>query len=310
LAAVSGLFNVQAANAQGAGTTGAQVLQFVAGSRAVALSGAYTAVSSDADVLFYNPAGIVPLRHAAALSYEAYVEGVALASFGGVLNLGRITLGISELLLDAGDVNERVPDPDFGGNRGISTGRVLSASESVTRISAAAPFGDRLRLGASAGVIATTIAEQGMNAPVFDLGAQYELSRATLGVALRNVGTDLSGDNLRPAKPPTEARLGAVMEFQRADGFGFAIHTDIVSRLHEGSTGLVVGAEGGWQAQARALTAMARVGYSAAEGAGGLGAIKFGGGLTMGQIALDYAFQHMEFLGAVHRLGLRWSVPR
>jgi hypothetical protein len=43
--------------AQGVGTTGAQVMQLPAGARAAALSGAYTAASGDADVLFYNPAG-------------------------------------------------------------------------------------------------------------------------------------------------------------------------------------------------------------------------------------------------------------
>ena len=139
LAALLALVPAQQSAAQGAGSTGAQVLQFVAGSRAAALSGAYTAASSDADALFYNPAGVAALQRAAAISYEAYVEGVALASFGGVLNLGRFTIGLSELLLDAGDINERVPDPEFGGNRGISTGRVLSASESVTRITAATP---------------------------------------------------------------------------------------------------------------------------------------------------------------------------
>ncbi len=47
---------------QGAGVAGASVLQLPAGSRAPSFSGAYSAVTGDADVLFYNPAGLSTLR--------------------------------------------------------------------------------------------------------------------------------------------------------------------------------------------------------------------------------------------------------
>ena len=42
--------------AQTAGETGATVLKFNAGSRAAALSGAYSSAYGDADALFFNPA--------------------------------------------------------------------------------------------------------------------------------------------------------------------------------------------------------------------------------------------------------------
>src|SRR5688572_23966022 len=107
--------------AQGVGTTGAQVLQFVAGSRASAMAGAYTAADGDADALFYNPAGIVTMRMGGALSYETYVEQIALGSFGGVVRVGRFSVGLGGVYLNGGDVIEVVPDPAFGGNRGIPT---------------------------------------------------------------------------------------------------------------------------------------------------------------------------------------------
>jgi hypothetical protein len=297
--------------AQGVGTAGAQVLQFIAGSRAPAMSGAYTAADGDIDALFYNPAGIATLRYGAGLSYETYVEEIALGSFGGVVRLGRMTVGLGGVYLNGGEIIEVLPDPDFGGNRGIATDRTFSASEIAARLSLAVPIGERLRVGASAGMVSSSLADESRSAPVFDLGAQYDFSIATVGAALRNIGGSLSGGDLANADLPMEGRLGAAFRFTRADGLGATLHTDLVARLAEGSAGLLVGAEAGWLASAdHALGAVARVGYSAAEGAGGLGAVRLGAGLTMTSLALDYTFQNLEFFGAVHRFGLRWAVPR
>lgn len=296
---------------QGAGSTGAQVLQFTAGGRASALSGAFTAVSSDVDALFYNPAGVATLRYGAALAYETYVEDIALASFAGVARIGTFSLGLSGLFLDGGEVSEIVPDPAFGGNTGMPTGRVASASEGIARLSVALPFGDRLRVGASAGFVFSSIAEATRSTPSFDLGAQYDLSFGSIGLALLNAGGSLADDDLVDAELPTEARLGATAELTRADGLGVQITADIVARLREGSGGFLIGAEAGYHATAqRALGAVARVGFSGAEGEGALSSLRFGAGLSLAQLAMDYTYQNLDFYGAVHRVGVRWTVPR
>jgi hypothetical protein len=297
--------------AQGAGSTGGQVLQLVAGARAAGFSGAYTAAHGDADALFYNPAGIAALMRGAALSYESYVEDIGLASFGGAYTAGRFSFGLGGLYLDAGAIPECAADPDFGGNRCMVTGRTVSASEAVARISLARPFGESLRLGLSAGLLSVSLAEEARSTPVIDLGAQYDLSSVTLGAALRNVGGSLSSDSLADAELPTEARLGAAFHFVRPNGIAVNLHTDLVARVREGSAGILVGAEAGWLPGApRAVGAMARIGYDAADGSGGLGSLKLGAGLTLDELAIDYAYQHYEALGAVHRFGLRWTVSR
>lgn len=297
--------------AQGAGSTGAQVLQFIAGGRAAALTGAYTAASSDADVLFYNPAGAATLRLGASLAYETFVEDIALASFAGAFKAGALSIGLSGLFLDYGSVVVITPDPIFGGNTGTPSGGTESASEGIAKITVAMPMGDRLRLGASAGYISSTIASESGGTPLFDLGAQYDLSFATLGASLRNAGGGLGYDGLAQADLPTEARLGAVFQFDRPDGLGAALHTDLVARVQEGSAGFLIGAEAGYRATAqRSLGAVARVGFSGAEGDGNLGALRLGAGISMQNLALDYVYQNMDFFGAVHRFGVRWSVPR
>jgi hypothetical protein len=296
--------------AQGTGTTGAQVLQLTAGGRASALSGAYTGVSGDVESLFYNPAGVTTLRRGAALAYETYVEDVALASFAGVIRIGRASLGLSGLFLNGGEIREIVPDPAFGGNTGMPTGEMADAVEGIARLSLAVPFGDRLRAGVSAGFLSSSIADVTRGSPVFDLGAQYDLSFGTIGAALRNVGGSLSGAGIEDADLPTEARVGTSVELNRPDGLGVQFTGDVIARLREGSAGFLLGAEAGYRATStRSLGAVARIGFSGAEGDGGLSALRFGAGLTLTSLSIDYTYQNLDFFGSVHRFGIRWTVP-
>ena len=292
--------------AQGSGATGAQVLQFNAGARAAAFSGAYTAASGDADAIFYNPAGGA-LQAAVSVGYERYISDVSFATAAGAFRVGRLSIGVAGAFLDVGGIDEIVPDPDFGGNTGIPTGNRVSATEAAARLAVAMPLdAGRLRLGAAAGFVSTSLADASSSAPLFDIGAQYDFPFATIGVSLRNLGTALNGDGMPDADLPAEARLGAALDYQRADGLGGSIHTDLVARLHEGSAGLAFGLEGGILPTATGIGAVARIGYSAAEGDGGLGALHAGGSVSLGRFAVDYAYQSLEYFGSVHRIGIRW----
>jgi hypothetical protein len=291
-----------------AGATGAQVLQFLPGSRAAALSGAYTAVSADADAVFYNPAGIANLRRAGTISFESYVSGVAYGSLGFASRFGSLTIGASVAFLNAGEIAEVIPDPEFGGNSGTPTGNTFSASESALRLVAALPLMDgRLRAGAAIGFVATSLAEQNQHAPLADIGAQYDIGAATIGVTLRNLGTDLSGD--ASDKLPTEARFGAAMHLLR-EGAGVLTGTgEVIARLGEGSVTFAAGIEGGLPATAsRPFTILARAGFDAESNQ--LGALRAGASLGFRDIAFDYTFQQMEFFGSVHRFGLRLNRAR
>lgn len=312
LAAVASLALALPARAQnGAGSTGAQVLQMTAGGRAAALSGAYTAATGDPDVLFYNPAGLASMSAAGAVSYERFVQDISLISASGALRLGPVTLGAGGVFLNGGSIAEVLPDASFGGQRGYDTGNTVSASESAARLSLALPLlQGRLRLGAGAGFVSTTLASQTSGAPLFDLGAQYSpLRRLTLGASLRNLGGSTSGAGIG-ARLPTEGRAGATLEATAGNGLGVLVSADYVARLRESTGGLVTGIEAGlFPSAAGGIGAVVRMGYDAAQGSGGLGAVDFGGGLTIGRIALDYTYQNLDFFGAVHRFGIRIARP-
>lgn len=320
IAAAAALFTLLAlrpARAQeGVGAAGAQVLQLAAGARAAGMSGAYTAAWTDSDVLFYNPAGVATLDAAASLAYRRYTtQGVTFGSASGAYRIGRISIGAGATFLDAGEIPVIVPDPAFGGERGRETGETASAAESAVRLAGALPLLDgRLRVGAAAGIVSSTLADVDRGTAVFDVGAQYApLPRITIGASLRNVGGDLSGDrSARSAPLPSEARVGATARL--ADdligfgdrGFGAVLAADVVSRLNEGSTGVVAGVEAGLMPPGTGeLGAVARAGYGVGSD-GALGALRLGAGVTLGGIAVDYTFQRFEYFGGIHHFGLRW----
>lgn len=296
------------ASAQGAGSTGGTVLQVLAGSRAAALSGAYTGATNDADVLFYNPAGVAGLEAAASLSYQRYVQDIGVASGAGVIRIGQLAIGASIVFLDYGDIDELVPDPDFGGQTGRLTGRTLSSSESAARLSGALELDDgRFGVGAGLGFVSTDLAGVSRNAPFVDAGAQYRLETVTVGASIRNLGAALSGSDLADADLPAELRVGAMARLERADGLGAVVSADLVSELNAGSTGLVAGVEAGlFPANGSLIGAVGRIGYDAGTGDEGQGAFRFGGGLSLGNLAVDYAYQDYELFGSLHRFGIRW----
>ena len=309
-AALAGLLPAPSVAAQdGAGSAGAVVLQMLAGGRAAGLSGAYVAATGDADVVFYNPAGLASVAAAAAFSYEQRVEDIGLASGAGAFRIGRFTVGVSALFLDYGDIDEFVPDPSFGGQTGMPTGNAVSASEVAARVSAATPLLDgRLTVGAAAGVVSVDLAGIGRSAPLFDIGAQYALPFGTVGASLRNIGSSLGGQDLADAPLPAQLRLGTAVQLAGATGLGALLAADLVAELAEGTTGVVAGIEAGLLPTATGrLGAVGRVGFNGAAGEDGLGTLQFGAGLTLGPFAVDYAYQNYDFFGALHRVGIRWA---
>lgn len=302
-----------AAAQDGTGTAGAQVLQLPAGARPAALSGAYTAVAGDADALFYNPAGSGGLRAAASLAYARQPEaGVSFGSAAGAYRLGPVVLGAAAAFLDAGTVSVIEPDPRFGGERGRPTGEQASAGESAVRLVAAAPLLDgRLRLGAGAGVVSSTLADVSRSAPVFDLGAQLDLPYATVGASLRNLGGELTGEAAAPTPLPSEARAGASARLFAGDGIGALVTADLIARLAEGTTGAALGVEAGLlPGSGRGYSAVGRIGYSGDGGDASLGALRLGAGVALGPLAVDYTFRRLDFFGTVHRIGVRWTRGR
>ncbi len=307
--------------AQGVGTTGAQVMQLPAGARAAALSGAYTAASGDADVLFYNPAGIAGLHRAAALSYQRHVMDVSLGSISGAARVGPVVIGAGIAYLDAGRIRVTEPDPDFGGERGRETGASAAARENALRLAVGMPLlGDRVHLGAAAGFASSELAGVSRSAPFLDVGAQagFDLDAGggipiglTLGAALRNAGGSLSGSGAQDAELPMEARAGMSVQATGPQGLGAVLTGDFIAALREETYTGVGGVEVGiLPVDPERLSAVLRVGYNADPDLHGLNALQLGAGISLSGISVDYFYQGSSDLGAAHRIGVRWLQGR
>lgn len=311
IATASLLVAVPATAQNGAGSAGAGVLQMTPGSRAAAFSGGYSAMTGDADVLFYNPAGISSLQAGAAVAYQPLTMGIAFGSASASFRLGHVALGVGLSYLNGGSIDVTTPDPLFGNQRGIATGETVSATESAAHLAAAVPLANgRFRVGAAAGFVASDIAGSSAGTPVFDVGVQAGLLPSlSVGAALRNLGGSLGKDSAS-APLPSEARVGLSYATATPTGLGVALSADFVAGLQEHTAGVAGGIEAGLlRSGSRGFGAVARLGYDQAQGSGGLAPLQVGGGLSLGALSLDYTFQDMNNFGAVHRFGVRWTSP-
>jgi hypothetical protein len=294
--------------AQGAGSTPLEVAQAPAGARAGALGGAYTGVWGDTDVIFYNPAALAGIGPAVSLSHQQHVMDVSFGSLAAALQAGRISVGVGIAWMSAGDVDELVPDPDFGGQRGRLTGATAGARESLMRVAAALPLmNDRVLAGAAVGAAVSDLAGLTRSGAFVDLGAQARLAEgAVVGLSLRNLGGSVSGGGAEPADLPLEARLGASYALPVGGALGALLTADLIQRVREETTAFAGGLEFGLAPPPGGLGAVARIGYRVEQDLDAASALQLGGGISYANFSLDYQYQNIELFGTAHRIGLRW----
>ncbi len=304
------------ASGQGPGSAGAQLLTLTAGGRAGALAGAYTAMTGDVDGVFYNPAGAAWLDRGVGLGYEEYVEGVVFGSLAGGLSVGRIGVSAGLVYLDAGEIEEVVPDHALDGERGRRTGATVGAVEAAVRVAVAAALSERASAGVALGVVTSDLAGVQRRGLFLDAGAQYRIvglavgrlgsGDLTFGGVLRNVGPAMTAGEAGYAPLPLEGRLGMAYRHRLEAGLGALVSTDLVVGVEEETVGVAVGAEAGFLPAGDGLTAVLRAGTTLG-GEEHLGRLRVGGGIGIRGVFFDYTLQRYEYFGAIHRVGLRWT---
>ncbi|HLZ44251.1 MAG TPA: UPF0164 family protein [Gemmatimonadales bacterium] len=290
--------------AQLAAQTEGSVLTALPGTtRSAALGGAGVALVGDAGDMFANPAGIATIRHLSLEgSYEPYLAGSAISTAALALRVSRLTWGFGAQALDYGSEAEIVPDPSTGGRRGMPTGasfhpyEALATTSLVYRRSLAA-IGvnvkyNRQQIGAE--VSDAWAGDVGVAVAVFDIMA--------FGVSVQNLGGDLGNGALLPRR----TRAGLTLNYTDPQGT-FRLLTTLEGQwTRDHSAVLVQGIEGGIVTGGVGL--VGRVGYATRAAVSDASRFSFGGGIVLGRLALDYAFQAYDVLGGgTHRVGLRWT---
>jgi hypothetical protein len=269
----------------------APFLDIGVGARALAMGGAGTALSGDANSVYWNPAGLAGLerREASASHAElpqgsrhdflAYAHPTPAGAFAGAVTY------LSHGGIAGRDALGR-PTGDFG------------ASDAAVSVA----FGRDLGFasaGAAVKYLRSHIASAEAQGAAVDLGLRRAFGPAALGAALRNLGPGLKYDAERD-ELPLRAALGAAYSLPG----GHTLAAELLGAPRGG------GADGAVGAEAQALKNLyLRAGWSSRGVGGGSGfeaarGLSLGVGLRDERWGLSYAALPMGELGGTHRFTL------
>jgi hypothetical protein len=275
------------------------VLRLPGGTRALGVGDAWAA-GRGAEVLFYNPAQIGILR-GTTLSAQRFGDAATLGTLSTVGPFGKIWIGAGVQYLDY----HAEPAAGFHTDpAGLTLRGPVNAASMAATVAAAFRF-KGVRFGVGAKYVEERVGGARDIGAAFDFGAAREVSRATVALAVQNLGGELEVLG-QEAELPTRVTLGATSPSIRVSTFFDAGIALSVSRERDGRIVPAGGAEliyepvGGWYFVARAGARRVRSEPGRAESP-----VTFGGSFGLDRFWLDYAFQPYKGPGAAHRVGIR-----
>ena len=273
----------------GAGSYGtAGIFDEGAGSRALAMGNAFTAVSDDSSAPFFNPAGLVylPRQEMAFMHYPLY-EGVLYngAAYGQtVLGLGSIGAAVCRVYT--------------GGITGYDADDFATEEFSYEEYRAVLSYAKKMNNGLAAGFSLTAVNLSMANTGSFGIGADAGLIYSPfdflrLGLAVRNLMNPSLSLRSEKEDLPRVYTAGALfiipagpVETRAAVDAAFSAESGVRMRA-------------GLEADAAKIFKL-RCGYND-------GAITFGGGAKIYGVAFDYAYVMNDYLGGLSRFTLSYE---
>jgi hypothetical protein len=253
--------------------------------RSAALAGAGVALVGDAGSVFINPSGLATIKVLSLEgAYSPLSGGASLWQAAGAFRLGQFNLGGGAAYLLLPDTSTYVDNVTWVGSADYRFG-LLSIGASGRYVSAEDTSGQVNR---------SFTTDAGFTAAVFDIMA--------LAVSVQNIGNQqLSGDGM---SLPTTTHLGYMLNLVDPQGTGRLLGTIEWVWTEGQDTRFLVGMEAG--AVISGAGVVVRAGYGPAPLGPAEGRWTFGGGVLLGRLGLDYAYQAENVFGdAVHSFGLR-----
>lgn len=274
--------------------------------RASALGGSFVANSDDADVIFYNPAGLKFLDETpVSFSFVKHLLDINLASvsvsreFDGI---GRF--GAAVKYINYGSFTEA----DEFGNRSGDYG----AGEFAFLLGYAGKLDDNFFYGSNVKFIYSGIQDYSSTAIAFDIGLHYAVPGEDIhiAVAFQNIGTQLSSYLDTKENLPFDATLGfsgklkhlplrVFLDFHKLNKES----ENIISRFKNFTVG-------GEFTLSRVLTL--RVGYDNEKRKelkigtfAGMAGFNIGLGINIKDYNFNYAYSSFGEIGALHRIGVK-----
>ncbi len=278
-----------------------------AGARALALGGAFVAVSDDPSALYYNPSGLgliqqrqVTLLHSETFGslinhdYIAYAQPITIRNRSGAIAAGVYRVGGGGIILTE-------KDPITGGPKIISE---ASHYDYMILFGGGVNMSERWRFGAGSKIIIRSLADNSAWGLGLDVGIQYGLpSGLAFGAALTNAtSTFLSYDNGTRESILPALKLGAAYSKQ--------IDQFTVRVLADGDI-LFESRDAAAQVSAGAISLDSHLGAEVAyqnlvyfRGGSDIGRLTLGVGLRFNRFRLDGAFLNHNDLDNSYRISL------
>jgi hypothetical protein len=296
---MGGMSEVRAAEIfEKVGTYGAQFLKIGVSARATAMGSAYTAVSDNAEAVYWNPAGIVNIRGSQlTLSQTEWPADINLSYVAYVFNPrsipGTFALSARALWMDPQIVRTAF-EPE--GN-----GEMFDSGMSTLGLTYSRFFTDKFSAGATVHYMHMGLADESVNTALADVGIIYRIGirGMKIGMSILSLGSEVTFDE-RPARLPTMFKVGFAFEPIRTGKQRVIASTEFqhpVDNAERANFGLEYN---------MANRMFLRGGYNLNYDSDGIAA---GAGFRIptgsrSWVDLDYSWVDMSSLGGVHRVSV------
>ncbi|HOV98224.1 MAG TPA: type IX secretion system protein PorQ [Bacteroidota bacterium] len=273
------------------------------GARAAALNGSYITTSSDPNVLFYNPASLVTIPYPQlSVGYFKHLAGIYSGSATYARPVETIgTVGIGVLYFNYGSF-DRTDASDYV----VGT---FGASDIAIVAGAGRTFAENFTAGVNIEYIHSSIAEYSSSALSAGCGITYSIpsKNLTLGASVLHLGKQLSNYNGTNESLPTDVSIGLTLQpehlpadinftfhslnestdnfLNRFDSFTFGVEFHMSQSLR-----LRAGYNNEQRKDLRLISKTEFAGFA------------FGGGLTIKDYVIDYAYNSYGSIGGLHHV--------
>ncbi len=300
------------------GTSGFQFLKIPVDARSAALGESVVATTKDLSALYWNPALVSHLPGIqAGFQHTAYFVDIQMEYAGVSYQIpgSNMALGFSVQTLNSGEMKVTTEFQPFG------TGETFRLVDLAAGLTFSQQLTDLFSYGVTSKYIRESVAGISAGTLAFDLGIHYSVGStgAQMGVSVRNFGIDgtpegelertiISDPSLsiesdfESMTPPTTFHMAfSYLMLKQSDGNSLTVSTQL-NNPNDNAENWNVGVEYGWQ-ELLYLRSGYRFGIEEAT------TPSFGIGLatplSLADFRFDYAFNRLERLGSVHRIGMQ-----
>ena len=290
------------------GTTGSEFLLMDQGARGIAMGGAFSAMTDDANSVYWNPAGLTRVpRLSATFMYSRYVQGVNYQS-------AYVASRLNDTSVIAGGWRYRDVGPiDHTDINGATIG-TFQPRDYVAEVGWAQSILDLSdsEVDVTMGVVgrfmrSDYIAKADGISGDIGIQSRFYTSRRSYDMSFvaQNLGKGQQFDQKRDPSP-FQARLGAAMSVVKPLLVSIEAIMPANNIVH-GALGLEYAMD-----LAPHVRGALRGGFNSLtmDGLGTASALSFGWGVNVGDLSFDYAFVPMGVLGTdTHRISVSFNLP-